>query len=61
MNLALLFVLGAIWGTSFLFIKIVVGEVGPMTLVTGRLGLAALLMWSILKARGIRVPRDRRV
>jgi drug/metabolite transporter (DMT)-like permease len=51
MNLVLLFVLGAIWGTSFLFIKIVVSEIGPFTLVTGRLGLAALLIWALVWIR----------
>jgi drug/metabolite transporter (DMT)-like permease len=51
MNLVLLVVLGAIWGTSFLFIKIVVSEVGPLTLVAGRLGLAAVLMWTLLALR----------
>jgi drug/metabolite transporter (DMT)-like permease len=45
MNLILLFLLGAIWGTSFLFIKIIVSEIPPMTLVAGRTGLAALVLW----------------
>ena len=61
MNLILLFILGAIWGTSFLFIKIIVTEIGPMTLVAGRLGLAALLMWSILRIRRVPLPRGRRI
>jgi drug/metabolite transporter (DMT)-like permease len=61
MNLLLLFILGAIWGTSFLFIKIVVGEVPPMTLVAGRLGLASAAMWAFLRLRGVPFPRDRRL
>lgn len=61
MNLVLLFTLGAIWGTSFLFIKIIVGEVGPLTLVAGRLGLASLLMWALLIFRKIPLPRERRL
>lgn len=61
MNLLLLFILGSIWGTSFLFIKIVVGEVPPMTLVAGRLGLASLAMWVFLRLRGVSFPRDRRL
>jgi len=61
MNLLLLFILGSIWGTSFLFIKIVVGEVPPMTLVAGRLGLAALTMWAFLRLRGVPFPRERRL
>lgn len=59
MNLLLLFILGAIWGTSFLFIKIVVTEIGPLTLVMGRLGLAALLMWILLWIRKVPFPRKR--
>jgi len=61
MNLVLLLLLGAIWGTSFLFIKIVVTEVGPMTLVAGRLGLAALLMWPIVRAAKVPIPKTRRL
>ncbi len=61
MNLFLLFILGAIWGTSFMFIKIVVGEVPPFTLVAGRLGLAAAAMWAFVHLRGGRFPRERRV
>lgn len=61
MNLLLLFLLGAIWGTSFLFIKIIVGEVPPMTLVAGRLGMATLAMWTLLQARGEPFPSARRL
>lgn len=61
MNLVFLFILGAIWGTSFLFIKIVVTEIGPMTLVAGRLGLAAMLMWIVLRLRKTSFPRERRI
>lgn len=41
-DLSLLFSLGAIWGASFLFIKVAVAEVTPLTLVTVRLSLGAL-------------------
>jgi drug/metabolite transporter (DMT)-like permease len=58
MNLLLLLVLGTIWGTSFLFIKIVVSEVPPMTLVAGRLGVAALLMWGLVRLRRTQTRQD---
>lgn len=61
MNLLLLFTLGTIWGTSFLFIKVIVGEVAPLTLVAGRLGIATIAMWTILRLRGVPFPRDRRL
>jgi drug/metabolite transporter (DMT)-like permease len=53
--------LGLIWGSSFLWIKIAVEEIGPFTLVAFRLlfGLAGLLL--IMRLRGQAFPRDRRV
>jgi drug/metabolite transporter (DMT)-like permease len=58
MSLILLFLLGSIWGTSFLFIKIIVTEVPPMTLVAGRTGFAALLLWALIVLRGISLPKE---
>jgi drug/metabolite transporter (DMT)-like permease len=43
-NLVMLLALAAIWGASFLFIKVAVRELTPATLITGRLGLAALTL-----------------
>ena len=43
-NLAMLIALALIWGASFLFIKVAVRELTPATLITGRLGLAALTL-----------------
>src|SRR5437868_12241326 len=40
----MLLALAAIWGASFLFIKVAVRELSPATLITGRLGLAALTL-----------------
>ena len=42
--LAMLIALALLWGASFLFIKVAVGELTPATLITGRLGLAALTL-----------------
>jgi len=41
---AMLIALALIWGASFLFIKVAVRELTPATLITGRLGLAALTL-----------------
>lgn len=60
MNLLSLLALGVLWGSSYLFIKITVAEVPPLTLVAGRLTLATLLVGVILSCRHIRMPRDRR-
>jgi drug/metabolite transporter (DMT)-like permease len=40
--------LAAIWGASFMFIKIAVREISPATLIAGRLGLAALTLALLL-------------
>jgi drug/metabolite transporter (DMT)-like permease len=61
MSLLLLLILGTIWGASYLFIKVIVAEVPVLTLVAGRLTLAALAMWLILRTRGFSSPRSRRM
>jgi drug/metabolite transporter (DMT)-like permease len=47
-----LLVLAAIWGSSFMFIKVGVEELQPSTLVTGRLVLAALTLLVFVALRG---------
>ena len=43
-HLLMLLGLAALWGASFLFIKVAVRELTPATLIVGRLGLAALTL-----------------
>lgn len=52
--------LAAIWGASFLLIKIAVVEMGALSLVSVRLGGAALLFLVFLLATGRRLPDNRR-
>src|SRR5689334_13813304 len=59
--LGVLLLLGAVWGASFLFIKIAVAEMPPEILVTVRLVVAALLLLGTLYARGLRLPARPRV
>lgn len=59
MNLLLLLALGAIWGSSYLFIKVAVAEVPVLTLVGGRLLLSAALLWALLPTLGHSIPRKR--
>jgi drug/metabolite transporter (DMT)-like permease len=47
----MLLALSAIWGSSFMFIKVGVRELEPSTLVAGRLVLAALTLVVIVTAR----------
>jgi drug/metabolite transporter (DMT)-like permease len=42
--LAMLVLLALIWGSSFMFIKVAVRDFAPATLVSGRLGVAALTL-----------------
>jgi drug/metabolite transporter (DMT)-like permease len=49
-NLVMLLALAAIWGASFLFIKVAVRELSPATLIVGRLGLAALTLALLIPA-----------
>jgi len=61
MNLVWLFILGGLWGSSYLFIKVAVAEVPPLTLVAGRLVLAAAILWVVLLAARQAMPRSRRL
>jgi drug/metabolite transporter (DMT)-like permease len=58
--LAGLFVLGAIWGASFMLIKISVAEVQPAAIVAIRLVIAAAVLLVALRLRGLALPRDRK-
>lgn len=58
--LGALLLLGAVWGASYLFIKIGVQELPPETLVALRLLIAALILTGIVYARGLRLPVGRR-
>jgi drug/metabolite transporter (DMT)-like permease len=61
MNVLLLLILGVIWGSSYLLIKVAVADVPALTLVAGRLTLATLIMGSFLRILGLSMPRDRRM
>ena len=59
MNLILLLILGALWGSSYLFIRVTVAEVPAPTLVAGRLLLGAAILWILVRLSGRRMPRSR--
>lgn len=61
MNYTLLLLLGVIWGSSYMFIRIAVAEVPALTLVAARLVLAAVILSIVLRASGHRLPRSRRL
>ncbi|MDX1523491.1 MAG: DMT family transporter [Anaerolineae bacterium] len=49
--------LAALWGPSFLFIKVAVHDIPPLTLVVGRVGIAALLLYGVMRMQGRRLPK----
>jgi drug/metabolite transporter (DMT)-like permease len=57
----LLLILSGLWGGSFFFFKILVAELPPLTVVLGRVGLAALLLNLLLLARSDPMPRSPRL
>ena len=58
---ARLVLLGGIWGSSFLFIKVALEDLTPTQIVASRIAIGAVLLIALLHARGGRVPRDRQL
>ena len=56
----ILILLGAIWGASYMFIKIGGAEIPPFTFVEGRTLIAAIALFIALRLRGESLPRTRR-
>lgn len=55
-NLSLMILLAALWGPSFVFIKVGVETIPPLTLVFGRVALAAVLLYVVLRWQHGRLP-----
>ena len=53
--------LAAIWGASFVSIRIALDEIGPLTAVAHRVGWAALVLWIAVLAMRLPLPRDPKV
>ena len=45
-----------LWGIAFLFVKVAVQSIPPLTLVVTRVGLAAIILYLILRAQGRKLP-----
>jgi drug/metabolite transporter (DMT)-like permease len=57
---ALLVFLSVLWGGSFFFVEVIVEELPAFTLVLGRVGIAAAVLWILVLAGGGKVPREPR-
>lgn len=53
-DLAAMFLLAALWGSSFLFIRIGAPLLGPFTLAFTRVTLAGAALWIVMRALGTR-------
>ena len=58
---SLLVVLSVLWGVSFYFFKVLITELPTLTIVLGRVGLAALLMNLLIVLKGASMPTSPRV
>ncbi|CED60640.1 putative uncharacterized protein [Moritella viscosa] len=54
---AMLILLSVLWGGSFFFVGIVVTELPLLTIVTLRVGVAAITLWVIALMIGLRPPK----
>ncbi|MGA9409651.1 MAG: DMT family transporter, partial [Roseobacter sp.] len=53
--------LATIWGMSFVSIRIALNEFGPLTSVAHRTFWAMLVVWAVVLAMRLPVPKDRRI
>lgn len=60
-ELFLLALLALFWGSSYLFIKVALESIPPLTLIAFRVSLAALLLYGVARWQGHRMPSDRSV
>lgn len=58
---AMLIALSLVWGGSFFFVGVAVGELPTLTIVTLRVGLAAVALWAVVAALGKSVQLSRKV
>ena len=58
-DIIMLVVLSVLWGGSFFFVEVLVKHLSPFTIVTCRVGFAALALWCIVLALKIPMPKSR--
>ena len=54
----MLSILSAVWGSSFIFFKVLVAELPPFSVVLGRVGFAAIILNLFLIVRGTPMTRS---
>jgi drug/metabolite transporter (DMT)-like permease len=58
---ALIILLGAVWGCSFLFNAILIREISPLWVAAGRVTIGAAICWVVFFATRKKLPTDWRV
>lgn len=58
LEIALLCLLALLWGSSYLFTKIAVTSIPPITLIAARVLIAALFLCTIMYWQKVQLPRD---
>lgn len=53
----LLLSLAGLWGASFFFVEVALDDIPPLTVVLGRVALAAMTLWAIIFVADLAVPR----
>jgi drug/metabolite transporter (DMT)-like permease len=54
----MLVALSTVWGASYFFGKVAVEDIGPLTVVLGRVALAAAILYAAIRLRGLAVPAN---
>jgi drug/metabolite transporter (DMT)-like permease len=57
----LMILLSVVWGGSFFFNQVAVAELPPLSVVAARVAGAAVILLVVLRALGLRLPRERRI
>ena len=57
--MGMLVVLSVLWGGSFFFVEVLIEYLPPLTIVTLRVGLAALILWGLIIVRKLPIPKTR--
>ena len=58
LDFVLLILLASFWGSAFLFIKIAITSIPPMSLAAGRVAIGAMILYGIIRVSGLSLPGD---
>ena len=56
-NFLWLVILASLWGPAFLLMKVAVHDIPPITIATGRVTIAAIVLYVVLRVQGYSLPK----